>query len=198
MKRLMLIVAAALVLPAAALAKGPSEAVVTGPGIDDDGVAIVLSGDDADYTNLSGFFPASFGQSPDPMLASPPKGTLGPKYRVRLTVPGPSGKDDTIVQDVYPYADPSPVTYTPPGQRFFDSERTRGGWYVSTIGLRHVLVHAGLPAESPVADTAGDANGGRTLWPWVVGAFALLAALGCAAWFARARSTSTIRTPSVS
>jgi len=196
MKRLMLIVAAALALPAAALAKGPSEAIVTGPGIDDDGVAIVLSGDDADYTNLSGFFPASFGQSPDPMLASRPDGTLGPKYRVTLTVPGPSGKDDTILQDVYPYAVPSPVTYTPPGQTFFGTERTRGGWFVSTAGLTNVLVHAGLPAESPVADTGG--GDGRTVWPWVVGALALLAALGCAAWFARARSTSTIRTPSVS
>ena len=196
MKRLMLIVAAALVLPAAAIAKGPSEAVVTGPGLDDDGVAIVLTGDDADYTNLSGFFPASFGQSPDPMLASPPEGTLGPKYRVSLTVPGPSGKDDTILQDVYPYAEPSPVTYTPPGQKFFGTERTRGGWYVSTIGLRNVLVHAGLPASSPVGDTGGGGN--RTVWPWIVGALALLVALGCAAWFARARWTSTIRTPSVS
>jgi hypothetical protein len=59
-----------------------------------------------------------------------------------------------------------------------------------------VLVHAGLPAESPVADSGG--GDGRTVWPWIVGALALLAVLGCAAWFARARSTSTIRTPSVS
>jgi hypothetical protein len=200
MKRLMLIVAAtaALLLPAAALAKGPSEAVVTGPGIDDEnGLMIALAGDGADLTNASGFFPASFGQSPDPMRASPPEGTLGPKYRIRYTVPGPSGSDDTIVQDVYPYAEPSPVTYTPPGQRFFDTERTRGGWFVSSAGLRNVLVHAGLPAESPVADTGGG-GGDRVVWPWVVGALALLGLLGCAAWFARARSTSTIRTPSVS
>jgi hypothetical protein len=197
MKRLMLIVAVALALPAAAFAKGPSEAVVTGPGLDDDGVAIALTGDDAEYTNASGFFPAAFGQSPDPMLASAPAGTLGPKYRVRLTVPGPDGQDDTIFQDVYPYAEPSPVTYTAPGQSFFGSERTRGGWFVGTVGLRHILVHAGLPADSPVAGTGGR-DGDRTVWPWVGGALALLAALGCAAWFARARSTSTIRTPSVS
>jgi hypothetical protein len=198
MKRLMLIVAAALLLPAAALAKGPSEAVVTGPGIDDDnGLTIALSGDDADLTNVSGFFPASFGQSPDPMLDSPPEGTLGPKYRIRYTVPGPSGTDYTIAQDVYPYAEPSPVTYMPPGQRFFDTERTRGGWFVSSVGLRNVLVHAGLPTESPVADPGGG-GGDRVVWPWVVGALALLGLLGCAAWFARARSTSTIRTPSVS
>jgi hypothetical protein len=196
MKRLLLIVAVALALPTAALAKGPSEAVVTGPGIDDNGLVISGLGDDSGLTGLSGFFPATFGQSPDPMLFSPPEETLGPKYRIRYTVPGPSGSDATIVQDVYPYAEPNPVTFTPPGQRFFDTERTRGGWYVSTIGLRNVLVHAGLPAESPVADSGG--GDGRTVWPWIVGALALLAVLGCAAWFARARSTSTIRTPSVS
>jgi hypothetical protein len=197
MKRLMLIVAAALVLPAAAFAKGPSEAVVTGPGIDDDnGVVIVGLGDGSGLTQASGFFQATFGQSPDPMLDSAPDGTLGPKYTIRYTVPGPSGTEDTIVQDVYPYAEPSPVTYTAPGQTFFGSEKTRGGWFVSTIGLRNILVHAGLPTESPaVGDTGGS---GRTLWPWIVGALALLAALGCAAWFARARWTSTIRTPSVS
>ncbi|HEV8251352.1 MAG TPA: hypothetical protein VGQ15_15385 [Gaiellaceae bacterium] len=196
MKRLLLIVAVALALPTAALAKGPSEAVVTGPGIDDNGLVISGLGDDSGLTGLSGFFPATFGQSPDPMLSSPPEETLGQKYRIRYTVPGPSGSDATIVQDVYPYAEPNPVTFTPPGQRFFDTERTRGGWYVSTIGLRNVLVHAGLPAESPVADSGG--GDGRTVWPWIVGALALLAVLGCAAWFARARSTSTIRTPSVS
>jgi hypothetical protein len=195
MKRLLLIAAASLALPAAALAKGPSEAVVTGPGLDDDhGVAIANLGDDSDLTGLSGFFPATFGQSPDPMLESAPQGTLGTKYTIRYTVPGPTG-DDTIVQDVYPYADPSPVTYTAPGQRFFDNQRTRGGWYVSTVELRNLLVRAGLPAESPTVTGGG---GDTAFWPWVVGALALLAALGWAAWFARARWISATRTPSVS
>jgi hypothetical protein len=195
MKRLLLTAAVALALPAAALAKGPSEAVVTGPGLDDNGLAIAGLGDDSDLTGLLGFFPATFGQSPDPMLASAPKGTLGPKYTIRYTVPGPSGSDATIVQDVYPYAEPSPVTYMRPGQPFFDTEKTRGGWYVSTPGLRDVLVRAGLPAETPVTTGGG---GDRTVWPWVVLTLALVAALGWAAWFARARWISATRTPSVS
>ena len=195
MNRLLLIVAVALALPAAALAKGPSEAVVTGPGVDDErGIVLTGLGDDSNFTGLSGFFPAAFGQSPDPMRASPPDGDLGPKYRVRFTVPGPSGSDATIVQDVYPYAEPSPVTYTPPGQTFFDTERTRGGWYVSSVELRDVLVRAGLPAEAP----GPVGNSGPTVWPWIVGALALAAALGWAAWFARARWISATRTPSVS
>ena len=196
MKRLLLIAAVALALPAAALAKGPSEAVVTGPGIgDDNAVTITALGDDSDLTGLSGFFPATFGQSPDPMLASAPTGQLGPKYTVRYTVPGPNGADATILQDVYPYAEPSPVTYTAPGQRFFDNQRTRGGWYVSSLELRNLLVRAGLPAEAP---TATSGNGDRRFWPWLAGALALVAALGWAAWFARARLISAIRTPSVS
>lgn len=194
MNRLLLIVAVALALPAAALAKGPSEAVLTGPGLDDDGIALTGLGDGSGLVNQAGFFQATFGQSPDPMLAEPPAGTLGPKYRLTYTVPGPSGSDATIVQDVYPFAQPSPLTYTRPGQPFFDSERTRGGWFVATAGLRNVLVHEGLPpAKAPAA--VGDDT---LLWPWLLGAAVLLAALGWTAWFARARWISAIRTPSVS
>ena len=197
MNRLLLITVVALSLPAAALAKGPSEAVVTGPGLDDDGIAIAGLGDDSGLTNLAGFFQATFGQSPDPMLSSAPSGTLGPKYTIHYTVPGPSGSDSTIVQDVYPYAEPNPVTYTRPGQKFFDTERTHGGWYVSTVGLRNLLVQRGLPAQSPGA-TSGGGDHGTMVWPWLVGALALLAALGWAVWFTRARWISAIRTPSVS
>jgi hypothetical protein len=195
MNRLLLIAAVALALPAAALAKGPSEAALTGPGLDNDGIALTGLGDDSGIVSQSGFFPAAFGQSPDPMLAAPPGGKLGPKYTLTYTVPGPSGSDATIVQDVYPYAEPEPVTYMPPGQSFFDTEQTRGGWYVSTTGLRELLVDAGLPAEAPAPGTGGSV---KPIWPWVVGALALLAALGLAAWFARARWISAIRTPSVS
>jgi hypothetical protein len=192
MRRILLIAAVALALPAAALAKGPSEAAVTGPGLDGK-ITLTGLGDGSDLVGLAGFFQATFGQSPDPMLASAPQGTLGPKYTITYTVPGPSG-DDTIVQDVYPYATPSPVTYMQPGQRFFGSERTRGGWFVSTVGLRTLLANAGLPEEQPAVTGGND----RPLWPWLVGALALLAALGWAAWFTRARWISNIRTPSVS
>jgi hypothetical protein len=195
MNRLILIVAVALALPAAALGKGPSEAVLTGPGLDDDGITISGLGDGSGIVQQAGFFPATFGQSPDPMLDEPPAGTLGPKYRLTYAVPGPSGSDDTIVQDVYPFAKPSPVTYTPPGQPFFDTERTRGGWFVATLGLRNLLVHEGLPpASAPAAAPGSD----TLLWPWLLGAAVLLAALGWTAWFARARWISAIRTPSVS
>jgi hypothetical protein len=194
MKRILLITAAALVLPAAALAKGPSEAAITGPGLDGS-VTLTGLGDGSDVVNLAGFFPATFGQSPDPMLSSPPGGERGPKYTITYTVPGAEGSDAKIVQDVYPYAKPNPVTYTPSGQRFFATQTSHGGWYVSTQALRDLLVNAGLPKEAPIAGTGGSDG---PLWPWLVGALALLAALGWAAWLTRARWISATRTPSVS
>jgi hypothetical protein len=188
MKRLLFIAAVALALPAAALAKGPSEVVATGPGLDK-GVTLTGLRDGSDIVNATGFFPAVFGPSSDPMLAAPPKGELGPKYTLTYSLPGPGGDTATIVQAVYPYAQPRPVTYMRPGQRFYDGQRTRGGWYVGTAELRRFF-----PAAQPAVADDGD----RAVWPLVAGALALLAALGWAVWFARARWTSAIRTPSVS
>src|SRR5438105_10541558 len=97
-------VAGALLLPAAAAAKGPSEATITGPGLSS-GLTFRGGGEGGD-TNLGllvaqgGFFPQTFGQSPDPTGAKPDD--LGPGYSVVYTVPGPS--TDTLRQDLYPYA----------------------------------------------------------------------------------------------
>jgi hypothetical protein len=69
MKRLLFLLAvAALALPATALAKGPSQARITGPGLTK---AIVIAGAEAegtpimDLADAAGFFPAAFGQEPD-------------------------------------------------------------------------------------------------------------------------------------
>ena len=92
MKRLLFLLAiAALALPAAALAKGPSEATITGPGL---GKAITIVGAEEEgsplmsFAEQAGFFQAAFGQEPDPMLPGKPKGDLGPKYRIEYKVPG--------------------------------------------------------------------------------------------------------------
>ena len=85
------------------------------------------------------------------------------------TLPGPNGVEDTLRQDVYPYAKPRPVSYMKPGQRVFMNQPTHGGWFVAAPSLKRMLVAAGLP-ESPPAGGAGDP------FPWRV--IALLAALG--------------------
>jgi len=147
--------AAALVLPAAALAKGPLEATVSGPGLEG---AVPVRGDGEGGTGTplgrlvesAGFFPLAFGQDPDPTTASRPTGELGPAYTVRFGVPGPDGKDSILVETTYPYAKP-PVSYMAPGQRFFGSQQTHGGWLLATDGLKPLLVELGLPESAPSA-----------------------------------------------
>lgn len=152
MKRLILTLAlASLVLPASALAKGPSAASMDGPG----GGSITFSGDEGsgplgDLTQQSGWFAAAFGREPSPLLGARPKGDLGPKYTVTYTVPGGNGDTFTIRQDIYPYAKNGPVTYMAAGQRIFDME-TRGGWFQGGRDLKRTLVDAGLPATAPAA-----------------------------------------------
>jgi hypothetical protein len=153
MKRLFLILSiAALALPATALAKGPSVASIDGPG-GGGGITFTGYGESAgqslgDLALLAGFFPAAFGQEPDPMLPSRPKGDLGPRYTITYTVPMGTGVADRIRQDLYPYAARGPVTYMPPGQKVFGA-KTPGGWFQAERQLKDILVSAGLPATAP-------------------------------------------------
>jgi hypothetical protein len=160
MKRLLLVLAiAALALPATALAKGPSEAKITGPGLAKE---ITIKGEEAegspimDLADAAGFFPGAFGQIPNPMTSSAPKGTLGPKYAIEYTVPGPDGGTQTILQDAYPYATPDSVSYMKPGQAIFDM-KTHGGWYTDPR-LKEILVLHGLPKSLPTAASAGSGS----------------------------------------
>lgn len=155
-------VAAALVAVAPAAAKGPSEADINGPGLKGGGIHLSSGGGDpssgtplGNLVEQAGFFPATFGQEPDPMLAKRPRGDLGPKYEVEYKVPGPSGTTATIHQELYPYATPNPVAYMKPGQRFFDDQKTRGGWYRAWPDLKETLVSLGLPRQAP-SGSSGD------------------------------------------
>jgi hypothetical protein len=156
MKRLIFtLTIAALVLPATALAKGPSEATMDSPG---GGGGITFGGDEGSgplgaLTEQAGFFPAVFRQQPDPMLDSRPKGNLGPKYTITYTVPGPNNEVWLLKQDVYPYATPTPMTYMAPGQQVFETEGTRGGWFQASPALKETLVSAGLPASASVGSS---------------------------------------------
>jgi hypothetical protein len=180
MKRILLFLAvAALALPAAAVAKGPSEARIDGPGLDK---AITITGAEEpgsplmSFAESAGFFPAAFGQQPDPMLPSRPQGALGPKFTIDYTVPGPDGETYEIAQDLYPYAKPSAVTYMPPGQKIFYGT-TRGGWFESAL-LKQTLVKAGLPAtpSATAGNSSSFASGGRL--GAIAGGAALLIAIG--------------------
>jgi hypothetical protein len=170
---------AAALIPTAALAKGASEATIAGPGLSRPIELSAVGGSEtsgelADIAMSAGFFPAVFAQTPDPMLDDRPNGVLGPKYTVTYVMPGPDNQRSELVQEIYPYAQPDPVTYTQPGQRYWTTERTRGGWYVATFEpLKEQLVAAGLPATPPAV--GGDDGDG---FPWIL--VGVLGALGVA------------------
>ena len=162
MKRVLLVLAvAALALPTAALAKGPDEATITGPGLDK---AITITGPEEagsplmSFAEAAGFFPAAFGQEPNPMLPDRPKGKLGPKYRIDYNVPGGDGMSFSITQDLYPYAQPYAVTYMKDGQEIFDMTTT-GGWWTDSA-LRDQLVALGLPKTAATAEAASSSSAG--------------------------------------
>jgi hypothetical protein len=150
MKRFLFVLCAAALLAPAALAKGPSEAAITGPGL---GKKITYKGNGetsgsalGNLTEYAGFFPAAFGRSPDPMLQRRPPGNLGATFTIRWVVPG--NGSFRITQQLYPYARGGAVTYMRPGQRIF-STKTRGGWYPAGVALKELLVRAGLPRAAP-------------------------------------------------
>ena len=166
---------AALVLPSAALAKEPTAATIEGPGLDRP-LTISSPLRHAGHSQLdrlaaaSGVAAAMFGhRTPDPMSRVRPEGRLGPRYAITYAVPGPDGRLYRLVQDAYPYATPHPLTYMAPGQSFFETFRTHGGWYIGGSGLKKVLREIGLPGEPPVE------GGGAGPHTWLI---ALLAAAG--------------------
>lgn len=171
----------ALVLPAAALAKGPTAATITGPGLEQ---PLKLGGGPHALRNgapmevlmtRGGFFQVAWGGQPGRTLRKAPTTSLGPKYRVVYLVPGPSGNDDRIRQDIYPFASGGPVTYTPAGQPFFDTRRTIGGWFRARPQLTTMLVAAGLPEPAEGGTPAADDDASPP-----VGLLALVATLGLA------------------
>jgi hypothetical protein len=155
-------IAAAATLAAPALAKGPSQARITGAGLVH---AIVVSGDGepgqqgrlaslAEQTNLfTVLFGAGGSVSPPARLRTPPpKASLGPRYTVIYTVlgvdPQPGEDYGRVRQDLYPYATGGPVTYTPPGQRGFGQDLQAAGWLRGGAQLAHTLARLGVPPRS--------------------------------------------------
>jgi hypothetical protein len=149
-----LAVVVALVLAPAALAKGPSAATITGPGLASP-LKVDGYGEGDSTTPLgalvseAGFFAQVFGQSPSPLLRSRPAGVLGSRYVVTYEMPGPSSGGDRIRQDLYPYASGGVVSYMEPNQPFWGGQHTVGGWMRGTAGVRAKLVAAGLPRVDP-------------------------------------------------
>jgi hypothetical protein len=175
MKRLTLALLLALALPAAAAAKGPDHATISGPGLSK---TIAFGGDGetmqtalGQFAQLSGFFPEAFQEIPDPTLRQSPTKSLGPKYDVRFRVPGPNHDTFQLDAELYPYAKGGAVTHMRGGQQIFTG-RTYGGWFRGGTQLTALLRQHGLPAK---ATTASGTSAGLVAGIAVPGALALAA-----------------------
>jgi hypothetical protein len=183
--------AAVLLLPGTAAAKGPSSASISGPGLDH-AISIQGYGEGGNSSPLGilveegGFFAQAFEQTPSSTSRRRPSIRLGPGYDVTYTVPGGSSGDSTLHQDLYPYARNGPASYMAPNQTFWETQKTPGGWFRGGVQLRQMLVKAGLP-EQPRRQR--EAHAGRL--GVALGAGAGVAAAGAAfALFYRRRSVS--------
>jgi hypothetical protein len=207
---------AAITAAMPALAKGPSQALITGPGLDH---AIVVSGPGepgqlgglATLAGQTGLFAVLFGAGgnmPAPArLGTPPPGaSLGPRYTVIYTVPGvtpqPGEQFGRIRQDLYPRAAGGPVIYTPPRQPGFSQQVS--GWFLGSPQLIRTLAQLGVPPRTmaqtaqrnsrpvPAHPAAAHSASARSL-TWVIVAAAAIAAAalaGTALWLRRGKPAS--------
>jgi hypothetical protein len=191
-------IAAVITLATPALAKGPSRARISGPGL---AHAIVVSGDGepgqpgtlptlAEQTRL---FSVMFGPNvplPPRLRTPPPAASLGPRYTVIYTVFGqftrPGEQFGQIRQDLYPRAVGGPLIYTPPRQPggpvpFF-------GWFRASPRLPRTLARLGIspPAatqaglQAPATHPVATQQAGSRALPWLIASAAAVAAIALA------------------
>jgi hypothetical protein len=191
-------IAAAITLATPALAKGPSQARISGPGL---ARAIVVSGYGepgqpgtlptlAQQTRL---FSVMFGpNAPEPprLRTAPPAASLGPRYTIIYTVFGqftrPGEQFGHIRQDLYPRAVGGPLIYTPARQPggpvpFF-------GWFRASPRLLHTLARLGIspPAvtaaglQAPAAHPVAAPQAASRALPWLIASAAAIAAAAIA------------------
>jgi hypothetical protein len=137
-----------------AMAKGPDQATITGPGLEK---PIVVSGfgepGNGDRLGVlaegSGLFLVMFGSDglSRHVVRLAPTGALGPKFQLSYRVPDGTVAGSTVRQDLYPQAAGGPVTYTESGQAVFGTT-TRGGWYHAPANFGSVLGQLGVPTNS--------------------------------------------------
>ena len=204
-------IAAAITLAAPALAKGPSQARISGPGL---AHAILVSGYGEPgqpgtlpaLAQQTGLFSVMFGPNtpaPPHLHTPPPAAALGPRYTIIYTVFGqftrPGEQSGQIRQDLYPRAAGGPVIYTPPRQP--GGPVPFSGWFRAGRHLPRTLAKLGVSPRpgtqaahlSPVAHpVAAQQSSSRTL-AWLIASAAALATAtlaGTALWLRRRRPTT--------
>jgi hypothetical protein len=169
--------AAVVTLAAPALAKGPTQARITGPGLAHP-VVIAGGGEPGQLDRLAvlatqtGLYTAMFGAGgsvppPARLRTPPPAATLGPRYTIVYTIPGvtpqPGQQFGQIRQDLYPQATGGPVIYVPPGQHGFGQPLLVTGWLRGTHQLVRTLARLGVRPR-PGARTGPVAGPSAAAW----------------------------------
>ena len=197
---------AVITLATPALAKGPSQARITGPGLaraivvsgagepGQQGTLAVLAGQTGLFTVLFGADASVPSQTPTQLRPQPPKASLGPRYTVTYTVPGvtpqPGEQFGRIHQDLYPGAVGGPIIYTPPGQDGFGQPLQVTGWLRASPQLTRTLAQLGVPSRSGtqsapqtrplVARPAAAHQAGSPALAWLIASAAAIAAAALA------------------
>jgi hypothetical protein len=158
----------------AAWAQQTDQVTITGPGLA--APVTVAPSDEASSAQLdllrqgSGINAVMVRELPGRFAGSRPPARLGLCYRFAWRVPG-SGE---VVQDVYPYATPSPIVYTPPQEL-----AARHGWFEAPSSLPDTMRSVGLALETPAgappaaSDSPGRGTAALTIAIAVLGAAAL-------------------------
>ena len=172
-------IAVTVALATPALAKGTTQASITGPGLARPVTVSVAAGSEAlpgegdalsSLADQTGLFTVLFGPSigdvrmpdmPSRLRPPPAAATLGPKYTVTYTVPGittaPGRASDQIRQYLYPRAAGGPVIYTLPGQQGFGQPLQATGWLRGTPQLTATLTRLGIPAGASLPSAPSSA-----------------------------------------
>jgi len=212
-------IASAITLATPALAKGPSQASITGPGLVHtiavsgngepgmQGPLAVLAGQTGLFTVLFGADASVPGQASTALRTPPPKASLGARYTIIYTVPGvtpqPGEQYGRIRQDLYPDAVGGPVIYTPPGQDGFGGPLTVTGWLRASPGLTRTLAQLGVRSRPstqaapqtiprPAHSVAAHQAGSRLLG-WLIASAAAIAAAALAGAALRRRHRKPAR-----
>jgi hypothetical protein len=173
-------IAVMVALATPALAKGTTQASITGPGLAHPVTTSVAAGSEAlpeqgdalsSLADQTGLFTVLFGPNigdvrmpdmPSQMRTPPAAATLGPKYTLTYTVPGitpaPGQARDQIRQYLYPHAAGGPVIYTLPGQQGFGQPLQATGWLRGTPQLTATLTRLGIPAGAPLPSASSAAS----------------------------------------
>jgi hypothetical protein len=190
------------------MAKGPDQATITGPGMDE---PIVVSGygepgsgsDLGELADGSGLFLVMFEPTDRRVVSEAPDGALGLKFELTFRVPDGTDTAPTVRQELYPHAAGGPVTFTEAGQAIYGM-RTSGGWYRTPASFSRLLERIGvpaatgqLPAEPVAAPESADPTAPTTPVFAIIGAIAAAVVLVGVAFGWRRVHTRRSRHPAV-